>query len=101
MFVRKKKNRSESTSIVVVDKSNGRFRKLITIGKAKDTKGLVVQLPPFFHCLLYGSIVFSCAAKVHLSNSHCKSKVRRGKLTGTRQRLRKAVEHFEGWGWKC
>ena len=32
MFVRKKKNRSGSTSIVVVDKSRGRFRELKTIG---------------------------------------------------------------------
>ena len=32
MFVRKKKNRSGSTSVVVVDKSRGRFRELKTIG---------------------------------------------------------------------
>lgn len=32
MFVRKKKNRSGTISVVVVDKSRGRFRELITIG---------------------------------------------------------------------
>ena len=32
MFVRKKKNRSGTTSVVVVDKSKGRFRELKTIG---------------------------------------------------------------------
>jgi hypothetical protein len=36
MFVRKKKNRSGSTSVVVVDKSNGRFRELKTIGVSSD-----------------------------------------------------------------
>jgi transposase len=32
MFIRKKKNRSGSTSVVVADKSNGKFRELKTIG---------------------------------------------------------------------
>lgn len=32
MFIRKKKNRSGTTSIVVVDKSRGRFKELVTIG---------------------------------------------------------------------
>jgi transposase len=36
MFVRKKKNRSGSTSIVVVDKSKRRFEELITIGVSSD-----------------------------------------------------------------
>ena len=36
MFVRKKKNRSGTTSVVVVDKSRGVFRELTTIGVAKD-----------------------------------------------------------------
>jgi hypothetical protein len=38
MFIRKKKNRSGSTSIVVIDKSNGRFRELKTIGISADEK---------------------------------------------------------------
>jgi transposase len=38
MFVRKKKNRSGSTSIVVVDKSRGRFQELKTIGVSSDEK---------------------------------------------------------------
>jgi transposase len=38
MFVRKKKNRSGSTSVVVVDKSSGRFRELKTIGVSSDEK---------------------------------------------------------------
>lgn len=36
MFVRKKKNRSGTTSIVVVDKSRGKFRELVRIGVARD-----------------------------------------------------------------
>ena len=36
MFVRKKKNRSGSTSVVVADKSSGRFKELVTIGVGSD-----------------------------------------------------------------
>ena len=36
MFIRKKKNRSGSTSIVVVDKSRGFYKEVITIGVSKD-----------------------------------------------------------------
>jgi transposase len=38
MFVRKRKNRSGSTSVVVVDKSKKKFRELITIGVSSDEK---------------------------------------------------------------
>ena len=38
MFVRKKKNRSGSTSVVVVDKSGGRFREMKTTGVCSDEK---------------------------------------------------------------
>ena len=36
MFVRKKKNRSGSTSVVVVDKHGGKFKELYTIGVSGD-----------------------------------------------------------------
>jgi hypothetical protein len=36
MFIRKKKNRSGTTSVVVVDKSGGRFREIRTIGVSSD-----------------------------------------------------------------
>jgi len=36
MFIRKKKNRSGSTSIVVVDKRKGNYREIITIGTSND-----------------------------------------------------------------
>jgi transposase len=36
MFIRKKKNRSGSTSIVVVEKRNGIYREVITIGTSND-----------------------------------------------------------------
>ena len=36
MFIRKKKNRSGTTSVVVVNKSHGRFKELITIGVSDD-----------------------------------------------------------------
>ena len=38
MFVRKKKNRSGSTSVIVTDKSCGRFKELATIGVSSDPK---------------------------------------------------------------
>lgn len=37
MFIRKKKNRSGTTSVVVVDKSRGVFRELATIGVSNDS----------------------------------------------------------------
>ncbi len=40
MFLRKKKNRSGTTSIVVVDKSHGKFRQLKTIGVSSDGEEL-------------------------------------------------------------
>src|SRR5690554_1814713 len=42
MFVRKKKNRSGTTSVVVVDKSGGRYRELKTIGVSSDEKEITV-----------------------------------------------------------
>ena len=42
MFVRKKKNRSGTTSVVVVDKSGGRYRELKTIGVSSDEKEIAV-----------------------------------------------------------
>jgi transposase len=36
MFIRKKKNRSGTTSVVVVDKRNGAYREVYTIGIGKD-----------------------------------------------------------------
>lgn len=36
MFIRKKKNRSGSTSVVVIDKSRGFYKEVITIGVSKD-----------------------------------------------------------------
>lgn len=36
MFVRRKKNRSGSTSVVVVDKHGGKFKELHTVGVARD-----------------------------------------------------------------
>ncbi|MGC3978765.1 MAG: hypothetical protein QM751_11370 [Paludibacteraceae bacterium] len=36
MFIRKKKNRSGTTSVVIVNKSNGIFREIKTIGVGKD-----------------------------------------------------------------
>ena len=36
MFIRKKKNRSGTISVVVVDKSRGHFRELITIGVGEE-----------------------------------------------------------------
>ena len=38
MYIRKKLNRSGSISIVVVDKSSGRYRELKTIGVSSDEK---------------------------------------------------------------
>ena len=38
MFVRKRRNRSGTTSVVVVDKSSGRFKELTTIGEASTSE---------------------------------------------------------------
>ena len=46
MFLRKKKNRSGTTSVVVVDKSRGTFKEIVTIGVGKDSsdiKALCIQ----------------------------------------------------------
>ncbi len=43
MHVRLKKNRSGSISVVIVDKSSGRYKELHTIGIAKD-ESEVIQL---------------------------------------------------------
>ena len=37
MFVKRKKNRSGTTSIVVAEKTKGIYKELITIGVAKDS----------------------------------------------------------------
>jgi transposase len=42
MYIRKKRNRSGSISIVVVDKSSGRYRELKTIGISSDSKKIEV-----------------------------------------------------------
>ena len=38
MFVRKRRNRSGSTSVVVIDKSSGRQKELVCIGISSDTQ---------------------------------------------------------------
>ena len=42
MFVRKRRNRSGTTSVVVVDKSSGRFKELTTIGVASTSEEIAV-----------------------------------------------------------
>ena len=37
MFVKRKKNRSGTTSVVVAEKSRGNYKELVTIGIAKDS----------------------------------------------------------------
>ena len=41
MFVRKRKNKSGSTSVVVIDKSKSKFRELITIGVSSDEESIL------------------------------------------------------------
>ena len=45
MFIRKKKNRSGTTSIVVVEKRNGIYREIITIGTSYDSS----EITALFH----------------------------------------------------
>ena len=40
MFIRRRKNKSGSTSVTVVDKSSGKFKELTTIGVSSDPKEL-------------------------------------------------------------
>lgn len=42
MFIRRRKNKSGTTSVVVVDKSSGKFRELKTIGVASDSSEIEV-----------------------------------------------------------
>lgn len=42
MFIRKKQNRSGTTSVVVVDKSRGGFRELVTIGVSNESSEIEV-----------------------------------------------------------
>lgn len=41
MFIRKRKNKSGTTSVVVVDKSSGKFKELKTIGVASDEESIM------------------------------------------------------------
>ena len=40
MFIKKKKNRSGTTSIVVAEKTKGCYKELVTIGIAKDANDI-------------------------------------------------------------
>ena len=40
MFIKKKKNRSGTTSIVVAEKTKGNYKELVTIGIAKDANDI-------------------------------------------------------------
>ncbi len=40
MFIKKKKNRSGTTSIVVAEKTKGSYKELVTIGVAKDANDI-------------------------------------------------------------
>lgn len=40
MFIKKKKNRSRTTSIVVAEKTKGSYKELVTIGIAKDANDI-------------------------------------------------------------
>ena len=40
MFIKKKKNRSGTTSIVVAEKTKGNYKELVTIGIAKDVNDI-------------------------------------------------------------
>ena len=40
MFIKKKKNRSGTTSIVVAEKTKGSYKELVTIGIAKDANDI-------------------------------------------------------------
>jgi len=42
MFIRRKKNRSGTTSVVVIDKSGGQFRELKTIGVSSDEQEIAL-----------------------------------------------------------
>lgn len=41
MFVKRKKNRSGTTSVVVAEKTKGIYKELVTIGVAKDSNEIV------------------------------------------------------------
>jgi transposase len=66
MFIRKKKNRSGSTSVVVVDKSRGDYRELVTIGVSNNSteiESLCLQGKKWIDIHCGNSDVFEQAAK--------------------------------------
>lgn len=66
MFIRKKKNRSGTTSVVVVDKSRGDFKELKTIGVSNDSseiEALWREGKRWIEARCGGSDIFEQAAK--------------------------------------
>ena len=63
MFIKKKKNRSGTTSIVVAEKTKGSYKELVTIGVAKDANDIdsLVNAPDFViaYPKKYKSSIFS------------------------------------------
>ena len=63
MFVRKKKNRSGSVSIVVVDKSRGRFREVRQFGVAHTEAEADVEIWNRPHFPYAWNKVYNCALR--------------------------------------
>ena len=59
MFVRKRRNKSGATSVVVVDKSSGRFKELTTIGVA-STSEEIAELEKFVNDVIAKGIDVTC-----------------------------------------
>lgn len=55
MFVHKKKNRSGTTSVVIVEKKKGKFKELKTVGVSSDEQEIKVLTPNFLFYVLYKS----------------------------------------------
>lgn len=55
MFVRKRRNRSGSTSVVVIDKSSGKPKELVCIGVSSDEQ----EIEALFVKLMSGSFIMA------------------------------------------
>ena len=63
MFVRKRRNRSGSTSVVVIDKSSGKPKELVCIGISSDEQEIEVLVSKGNDWILHygGQTVLDCA----------------------------------------
>lgn len=67
MFVRKKKNRSGTTSVVIIEKKNGKFRELKTVGissKESEVEKLTAEGRKWISIQTKGEDIFNHSRRI-------------------------------------